>query len=138
MQISVERTDSNMNGIKVGDIVNVTNWGGVYSTNLHWFKENFDALDRDWIIRFAFDDASKYSEFGSNSLDETKYKVLFIGKHNMWDKLVALIAEDYDYSPVYLIALDALITKPVPKKMTKAAIEKELGYEIDIVEEENY
>ena len=137
MQVSAERTDSNMSDIKVGDIVNVADWGSAYSTNVHWFKENFDALDRGWIIRFAFGDASKYWKFGANSLDETEYKVLFIGKHNMRNKTVALIAEDYDYSPVYLIDLDALTTKPVPKKMTKAEIEKELGYEIYIVEEDN-
>lgn len=129
-----------MSDIKVGDIVNVADWGSAYSTNVHWFKENFDALDRDWIIRFAYGDASKYWKFGANSLDKTEYTVLFIGKHNMCDKPVALIAEGYScysYSPVYLIALDALTTKTVRKKMTKAEIEKELGYEIDIVEEDD-
>lgn len=127
-----------MEKIKVGDIVNVVDWSRMYSTNASWFEENFEALNRNWIVRYAFGDSSNYLEFSNNPLDGTEYKVLFIGKHNMYNKPVALIAEDYRYSPVYLIALDALtIKKLAPKKMTKAEIEKELGYEIDIVEEDN-
>lgn len=132
MQISVERTDSNMSYI-VGDIVNVVDWGRVYSTNVSWFEKNFEALNRDWIIRYAFGDSSNYLKFRNDPLDETKYKVLFIGKHNICNSLVALIAEDYAYSPVYLIGLDGLSRYIPPKKMTQKEIEKELGYKIEIV-----
>ena len=103
-----------MNDIRVGDIVNVVDWGRVYSTNVSWFEKNFGALNRDWIIRYAFGDSSNYLKFRTAPLDETKYKVLFIGKHNMYNNHpVALIAEDYAYSPVYLIGLDGL-SKYIP------------------------
>ncbi len=126
-----------MEEIKVGDIVNVVNWSHMYSTNAPWFEENFGELNRDWIIRFAFGDSSNYLKYGSEPLDKTEYTVLFIGEHNMSNKPVALIAEGHSYSSVYLIALDALTSKKLsPKKMTKAEIETELGYEIDIVEED--
>lgn len=134
MQISAERTDSNMSDIKVGDIVNVVDWGCAYSTNVSWFEENFEALNRDWIVRFAFDDSSKYLKFGDEPLDETEYTVLFIGKHNLCDKRVALIAES-SYSSVYLIGLDGLSKYIPPKKMTQKEIEKELGYKIEIVKD---
>ena len=124
-----------MNDIKVGDIVNVVDWGRVYSTNVSWFKNNFGALNRDWIIRYAFGDSSNYLKFRNASLDGTKYKVLFIGKHNICNSLVALIAEDYAYSPVYLIGLDGLSKYIPPKKMTQKEIEKELGYKIEIVKD---
>ena len=126
-----------MDDIKVGDIVNVVDWGNMYVSNVSWFEQNFDALDKDWIIRYAFGDDSKYSEFDDDTLDKTEYKVLFIGKHNLFNRTVALITKDDISSRVYLIDLDGLKIKTVPKKMTKAEIEKELGYEIDIVEEDN-
>lgn len=124
-----------MEEIRVGDTVNVVNWSRMYSTNVPWFEENFEALNRDWIVRFAFGDSSKYLEFGNDPLDETEYKVLFIGTHNWCDNPVALIAENHSYSPVYLIGLDGLSKYIPPKKMTQREIENELGYKIEIISE---
>ena len=117
--------------IKAGDLVKVKNWGKGYTTYTGWFLNNFENLKPEWIINFAYNDDSKYQD--KCNTDSSIYKVLYVkdGK--------ALICESNSFNTVretYLIGTEGL--KDVPKRMTKKQIEKELGYPIEIVEEEEY
>lgn len=131
--------------ISVGDIVKVRNWGRSYSYDNQWFNNHFDELDHNWIINYAYNN-SKYAEYSSFKSDPNYYKVLYIG-FNAYEP-VALIANYHNtefgnayVGAVYLIGLDTLDVVEHIKQMTKAEIEKELGYKIEIInesEDKNY
>jgi len=126
-----------MNNIKVGDIVKVKNWGRCYTTNTPWFIKNFTNIvivDPECIINYAYDDNEMYKKYYIMNSDPNEYRVLYISDG------LALITDEcflrkFDGSirkAVYLISFDGL--KKI-KKMTKAEIERELGYEIEIIGE---
>lgn len=117
--------------IKAGDLVRVKNWGRGYTTYTGWFLNNFENLKPEWIINFAYNDDSKFRD--KCKTDSAIYKVLYV------EDSKALICESDLFNTVretYLIGIDGL--KDEPKRMTKKQIEKELGYPIEIVEEEEY
>lgn len=133
--------------INVGDIVRVKDWGKGYSCNNQWFNNHFDELNHDWIINYAYDN-NKYDKYWEYNSDPNHYKVLYIGYiefHNNYKQPVALISEyfgdtefgDVYVESVYLIGLDALDVVEHIKQMTKAEIEKELGYKIEIINKKN-
>lgn len=117
--------------IKAGDLVRVKNWGKGYTTYTGWFLNNFKNLKPEWIINFAYNNSNKYENMCKT--DSATYKVLYV------EDSKALICEHDLFNIVretYLIGTDGL--EDVPKRMTKKQIEKELGYPIEIVEEEEY
>ena len=112
-----------MRELKAGDRVFVKNWGSKFPSYSDWFVAQIQSHRKDfdirWAIRFAYD------VMGDISPECVPYKILYVEN----DK--ALITKDCDFDyPVYLIATHAL--RPI-RRMTKAEIEKELGYEIEII-----
>ena len=117
--------------IKAGDLVKVKNWGKGYTTYTGWFLDNFENLKPEWIINFAYNNDSKYKD--KCKTDSATYKVLYVKDS------IALICEIGLFNTVretYLIGTGGL--EDAPKRMTKKQIEEELGYPIEIVEEEEY
>lgn len=120
-----------MNKFKVGDLVKVANWGSQYSTHRDWFLAHMSdtGFKAEWAIRYAFDNELFENESGERAKQET-YQILYIDGHKY---LISVAGTRSCYQPVYLIQEDGL--KRLPRKMTKADIEKELGYEVEIIEE---
>ena len=115
--------------IKAGDLVRVKNWGKGYTTYTGWFLNNFENLEPKWIINYAYGDDSKYRD--KCKTDSAIYKVLYV------EDSKALICECGLFArKTYLISTEGL--KDTPKRMTKKQIEEELGYSIEILEEEEY
>lgn len=118
--------------IKAGDIVRVKDWGCVYTTYAEWFRENMSELNIDWIIRYAYDNSSKYD---THKYDDTdKYQVLYVKDR------YALITRSYSFpwsaGAVYLMGKDALELYDKPTEMTIAEIEEKLGvHNLKIVKE---
>jgi len=118
-----------MNEFKVGDLVKVVDWGQQYSTHQDWFLAhmNNDGFKIEWAIRYAFSNALfEIKSLGDSAKLET-YRVLYMDGVTY---LISSIADTQAYQPVYLFNESGL--KRPPRKMTKADIEKELGYEIEI------
>lgn len=122
--------------MKVGDYVQVKNWGNEYTTYTHWFIVN--KIDPIYMIRYAYGDNTNYQKYKTES-DDRIFKVLYV------DDLsgVALITlsgelndsytkmEDLDrLKQIYLINIRALKEIHI---MTKEEIEKELGYSFLLV-----
>lgn len=86
----------------------------------------------EWAIRYAFDNALyEIEELGDSAKQET-YQILYTDGY----KYLISVAETRSvYQPVYLIQEDGLKLKRPLRKMTKADIEEELGYEIEIIED---
>lgn len=111
-----------MSELKVGDNVFVKNWGDKYPVCEEWFLRNMrkNEFDDRWAIRFAYDVTGVVAPY------ETRFKILYI------DGNKALITKaSCTTNPVYLMCMDSLVL--ARKRMTKAEIERELGYEIEII-----
>ena len=121
-----------MNEFKVGDLVKVANWGSQYSSHRDWFLAhmNEEGFKTEWAIRYAFDNALYEIESLGDSAKQKIYQILYTDGYKY---LISVAGTRSLYQPVYLIQEDGL--KRPPRKMTKADIEKELGYEIEILME---
>ena len=121
-----------MNGFKVGDLVKVANWGAQYSSHRDWFLAHMSnaGFKAEWAIRYAFDNALYEIESLGDSAKQKTYQVLYTDGYRY---LISVAETRSVYQPVYLIQEYGL--KRPPRKMTKADIEKELGYEVEIIEE---
>lgn len=118
--------------IKAGDIVRVKDWGNAYTTYAEWFRENASELNIDWIIRYAYDNDSKYINHKCDDAD--KYQVLYVKDR------YALITRSYSFpwsaGAVYLVGIGTLELYDKPTEMTVSEIEKRLGIEnLKIVKE---
>lgn len=122
--------------MKVGDYVQVKNWGNEYTTYTDWFIVN--KIDPIYMIRYAYGDNTNYQKYKTES-DDRIFKVLYV------DELsgVALITlsgelntsrikmENLDrFRQVHLIDIRALKEIHI---MTKEEIEKKLGYSFLLV-----
>ena len=112
-----------MSEFKVGDNVFVKNWGDKYPICEDWFLRNMrkDEFDDRWAIRFA------YNVTGVVAPYETRFKILYIDGN----KALITKASGASSNHVYLMSMDGLVL--ARKRMTKAEIERELGYEIEII-----
>ncbi len=110
--------------IKVGDIVQVTDWGCMYDVNKPWFMGHKNELKTDWLIRYAYGDREKYEQ--CQHTDDDPYIVLYIDEQGK-KALISLCVAD---TKVYLIDLDATALVRV---MTMEQVVKEFGYRIKIV-----
>lgn len=120
-----------MSEFKVGDLVKVANWGAQYSTHRDWFLAHMSdaGFKAEWAIRYAFDNELFENESGEQAKQKT-YQILYTDGY----KYLISVAETRSvYQPVYLIQEDGL--KRPPHKMTLKEIEKELGYEVEIIED---
>lgn len=115
--------------IKVGDIVKVNDWGKAYSTYSKWFERWKSVLKYEWAVHYAYGDKSKYF---ANRHDDCLYCVLFV--NDQTDAVLIGDGASKDYK-VYLVNISGL-EKQYSKRMTKTQIEKELGYKIEIIEED--
>jgi len=119
--------------IKVSDIVQVTDWGRAYDTAYAWICANKDALQQDWLIRYAFGGGEdKYDK--CKYTDTDTYEVLYIANGR-----AMITRSKCDWEPIYIVGVDALslyITPKKTKKMTVSEIEDILGYRIEIVSKE--
>lgn len=122
-----------MNEFKVGDLVKVANWGAQYSSHRDWFLDhmNDDGFKAEWAIRYAFDNALYEIESLGDSAKQKTYQVLYTDGYKY---LISAAKTRSVYQPVYLIQEDGL--KRPPRKMTLKEIEKELGYEVELVAED--
>lgn len=119
-----EYLKENKEMIKAGDIVRVTDWGRQYSTNTTWFVDNFNKLELDWVIHYAYDDNISFLE--RQFTDDAKYRVLYID--DVEDK--ALITKKYAskcIGAVYLVNLECLELYDKETEMTIKEIEEKLG-----------
>lgn len=111
--------------IKVGDTVQVTDWGSMYDTCRIWFEDHIKEIKFDWVIRYAYQDTENYED--CQYTDDNAYVVLYVDEREE-KALISLHTAD---TKVYLINLGALV--PV-RVMTMGQIEKELGYKIKLKE----
>lgn len=111
--------------IKVGDTVFVKNWGDKFPMYTDWFVAQLKDKDFDvrWAIRFA------YGVCGDVSPRNMPYVVLYVSG----DKALITDASSLVDGKVYLFGINGL---RYFRRMTKQDIEKELGYEIEIIGEE--
>lgn len=117
-----------MSKFKAGDIVTVVDWGRQYSTYADWFLSRKSEFPAEWLVKYAYDNCM----FERPLTHKCYYTVLYVAG-NMY-----LIGECRGYTgrlgSVYLISEGGIAL--APKRMTKADIEKELGYTIEIIEED--
>ena len=107
---------------RVGDIVRVTDWGELYTTNLDWFKRPSLALRTDWLIRYSYGNSTNYNK--NRYDDKYRYKILFIDDDE--NKILITFA-DCQNQEVYLIHKDGLELYDKPVEMTIEEIEEKLG-----------
>ena len=122
MPTEKEKLTAHIN-LKPMDIVGVADWGRMYDTCIPWFKEHEGEIPVDWIIRYAYGDASNYEQ--RKCTDNNTYVVLYVNEDKA---LISLYAAN---TKVYLIHVNALYHV---RKMTLEDIEKELGYKIKLIE----
>ena len=122
-----------MNEFKVGDLVKVANWGSQYSSHRDWFLAHMSdaGFEAEWAIRYAFDNALYEIESLGDFAKQKTYQILYIDGIKY---LISIADTDSLYTPVYLIHEKGL--KRTPRKMTLKEIEKELGYEVELVAED--
>ena len=122
-----------MNEFKVGDLVKVVDWGPQYSSHRDWFLAHMSnaGFKAEWAIRYAFDNALYEIESLGDSATQKTYQVLYTDGYKY---LISVVDGRSVYQPVYLIQEDGL--KRTPRKMTLKEIEKELGYEVELVAED--
>ena len=114
--------------IEDGMNVKVTDWGRGYTTNTPWFTNNWENLEKSWIINYAYGNEDKFNN--SRYDDPQLYKVLYTDGDKA---LIGVIYNSYVHE-TYLIGVDGIA--PI-RKMTLQQIEEELGYSIELVEEED-
>jgi len=111
---------------RVGDTVQVTDWGEMFSRCTDFFDKHHNEIVYNYMVRYAYGDNSNFIE--RNNADSSEYVVLYVydGK--------ALISKSLASGAVYLINTKGL--KPVNVvEMTLAEIERQLGCRICIVED---
>ena len=109
---------------KVGDKVRVINNGSRYDTFTRWFETYREHLKTEWLVKYRYGD--------EDVITGDICTVLYYAPHcTCADRMLYLIKHSAGY--VYLINEDGIDV--VSRKMTRADIEKELGYSIEIVEE---
>ena len=116
-----------MSKFKAGDVVTVVNWGKQYTTYTEWFLFRKSEFPTEWLVKYAYANC-----MFKRPLTHKYYTVLYV------DDDMCLIGEREGYNTgrlgsVYIISEDGIAL--APKRMTKADIEKELGYRIEIIEE---
>ena len=117
-----------MSKFVVGCTVKVVDWGRQYSSYDTWFKRHQFELPVEWLIHYAYENDNFER---SQQLIDRIYRVLYV------DDDICLIGEYSDNDilrGVFLVNEEGL--KLAPRKMTKADIEKALGYEVEIVEDD--
>ena len=121
-----------MSKFVVGCNVKVADWGRQYSSYDTWFKRHQFDLPVEWLIHYAYDnDNFERFEHSPQQLIDRIYRVLYV------DEDICLIGEYGDHDNLYgvfLVHEEGL--KLAPRRMTKADIEKALGYEVEIVEDD--
>ena len=122
-----------MNEFKVGDLVKVADWGSQYSSHRDWFLAHMSnaGFKAEWAIRYAFDNVLYEIESLGDSAKQKTYQILYTDGYKY---LISAAKTDSLYTPVYLINEKGL--KRAPRKMTLKEIEKELGYEVELVAED--
>lgn len=110
--------------IKVGDVVKVTDSVRGHSIYTQWFERWKPNLKYEWVVHYHYNARATCLNI------KDLYCVLFVDTAEN----LALIREEgrSDYK-VFLVDIENL-TEP-SRRMTKKQIERELGYEIEIIEE---
>lgn len=116
--------------LKIGDIVQVTDWGQEYTTAYEWFEQHKDIPLR-YVICYAYDehDNYKYQRFTDNRL----FKVLYVDCISNRVLITLLENDDFDWSPgrTYLVGCEGI--EPC-YPMTLEEIEQKLGHKIIIID----
>ena len=130
-----------MYNFKVGDIVQIRDWGAMCSTYSDWFVRNAHLLDIDWIARYAYGDNRNYLKYNNKEKDDNdkrKYKILYLDmcedNCSHYALIESLNEPNNENEQVFLMSIYGI--KPLKKQMTLEEVEKALGYEIEIIEKE--
>ena len=131
-----------MYNFKVGDIVQIKDWGAMCSTYNDWFIKNAHLLDIDWIARYAYGDNRNFQKYNKMTVekdDKRKYKILYLdmSEDNYTPAyshyaLIEPFDESSPYKQVFLMSIYGI--KPLKKQMTLEEVEEALGYEIEIID----
>lgn len=116
--------------IKIGDTVQVTDWGAEYTTDYGWFEKHRDVPFR-YVICYAYDERDNYKN--RRFTDDRLFKVLYVD-HVSNKVLITLLENDnFDWAPgrVYLVGCEGI--EPCCP-MTLEEIEQKLGYKIIIID----
>ena len=119
--------------IKVGDIVEVVDWGCEYATDFTWFHDHKNELEFEWLVKYSY---GNYANFIDHQYDDdNSYRVLYIDERRR--KCLITLENDYiKLYTVYLIDLEGIKLNN-KTKMTIAEIEKKLGiHNLEIIEED--
>ena len=122
--------------MKVGDFVQVKNWGNIYTTYTDWFIIN--KIDPIYMIHYAYGDDTNYHKYISES-DDRIFEIVYI------DELdgLALITLSKEFNGAYVKMEDLNRLKQIyliniqglkkVRVMTKEELENELGCAILLV-----
>lgn len=116
--------------IKIGDTVQVTDWGAEYTTDYGWFEKHKDVPFR-YVICYAYDERDNYKN--RRFTDDRLFKVLYVDRVSNKVLITLLENDNFDWAPgrVYLVGCKGI--EPCCP-MTLEEIEQKLGYKIIIIE----
>lgn len=117
--------------IKIGDTVQVTNWGAEYTTDYDWFEKHRDVPLR-YVICYAYDERDNYKN--RRFTDDRLFKVLYVDRVSNKVLITLLENDNFDWAPgrVYLVGCEGI--EPCCRSMTLEEIEQKLGYKIIIID----
>ena len=114
--------------IKIGDTVQVTDWGEEYTTDYAWFEKHRDVPFR-YVICYAYDEHDNYKN--RRLTDNRLFKVLYVDRVS--NKVLITENDNFDWpGRVYLVGCEGI--KPCCRSMTLKEIEQKLGYKIIIID----
>lgn len=116
--------------IKIGDTVQVTDWGAEYTTDYGWFEKHRDVPFR-YVICYAYNERDNYKN--RRFTDDRLFKVLYVDRVSNKVLITLLENDNFDWAPgrVYLVGCEGI--EPCCP-MTLEEIEQKLGYKIIIID----
>lgn len=116
--------------IKIGDTVQVTDWGAAYTIDYGWFEKHRDVPFR-YVICYAYNERDNYKN--RRFTDDRLFKVLYVDRVSNKVLITLLENDNFDWAPgrVYLVGCEGI--EPCCP-MTLEEIEQKLGYKIIIID----